>query len=176
MPAMRGPAPTHCPNFPSEFLAEAQAFPRQRKVSFQLRQRAALVCLLHDQPQISHSEAAAEVQMGWIRSAVGGVAGHSAISLWKTNRDAGASPIFPPLDQATVKALACEVVCETETPLSRQSVSDLTQRACVALRKPISRSTVWRLLHQADLQPWQYEYWIFPRDPHFAEKAEVILD
>ncbi len=113
---------------------------------------------------------------GWIRSAVGGVAGHSAISLWKTNRDAGASPIFPPLDQATVKALACEVVCETETPLSRQSVSDLTQRACVALRKPISRSTVWRILHEADLKPWQYEYWIFPRDPHFAEKAEVILD
>ncbi len=112
----------------------------------------------------------------WIRCDDGGVAGRLAISLWKTNRDAGASPLFPPLDQATVKALACEVVCETETPLSRQSVSDLTQRACIALGKPISRSTVWRILHEADLKPWQYEYWIFPRDPHFAEKAEVILD
>ncbi len=111
-----------------------------------------------------------------IRSGVGGGAGHGAISLWTISWDAGESPIFPPLDQATVKALACEIVCETERPLSRQSVSDLTQRACAALGRPISRSTVWRILHTADLKPWQYEYWIFPRDPHFAKKAEVVLD
>jgi len=98
------------------------------------------------------------------------------ISPWKTNRAEGESPLFPPLDQATVKALACEIVFETEQPLSRQSLSDLTQRACAALGKPISRSTVWRILHGADLKPWQYEYWIFPRDPHFVEQAEVILD
>ena len=88
----------------------------------------------------------------------------------------GESPLFPPLDRATVQALACEVVSETEQPLSRQSLSDLTRRACAALGKPIGRSTVWRILHQADLKPWQYEYWIFPRDPRFDEKAEVILD
>jgi hypothetical protein len=35
---------------------------------------------------------------------------------------------------------------------------------------------VWRILHDADLKPWRYDYWIFPRDPRFAEKAEVILD
>jgi hypothetical protein len=52
----------------------------------------------------------------------------------------------------------------------------LTQRAGTALGQPISRSTVWRILHEADLKPWQYEYWIFPRDPEFARKAEVILD
>jgi hypothetical protein len=92
------------------------------------------------------------------------------------SRDAGASPIFPPLDQATVKALACEVIFETEQPLSRQSLGDLTRRAVTALGKPISRSTVWRILHEADLKPWRYEYWIFPRDPEFAHKAEVILD
>src|SRR5262252_3856679 len=63
MPAMRGRKPTHRPDFPPEFLAEALALPRQRKVSFQLRQRAALVCLLQREPQVSHWEAAAETQM-----------------------------------------------------------------------------------------------------------------
>ena len=111
-----------------------------------------------------------------IRSDAGGAVGPWATSLWKINRDAGASPIFPPLDQAMVKALACEIIFETERPLSRQSLSDLTQRAAGALGKPISRSTVWRILHEADLKPWRYEYWIFPRDPEFARKAEVILD
>ena len=88
----------------------------------------------------------------------------------------GVSSIFPPLDRAVVQAIACELIYKTEQPLSRQSVSDLTRRARSALRKPISPSTVWRILHEADLKPWRYEYWIFPRDPHFAEKAEVILD
>jgi hypothetical protein len=110
------------------------------------------------------------------RSDAGGDAGRGATSLWRTNQGAGVSPIFPPLDQATVKALACEIIFETERPLSRQSLSDLTQRAVTALGKPISRSTVWRMLHKADLKPWRYEYWIFPRDPKFASKAEVILD
>ncbi len=106
----------------------------------------------------------------------GDAAGHSAISRWRTNQGAGESSIFPPLDRALVQAIACELIYKTEQPLSRQSVWDLTWRARAALRKPISPSTVWRILHDADLKPWRYEYWIFPRDPRFAEKAEVILD
>lgn len=106
----------------------------------------------------------------------GDAAGRSAISRWRTNQGAGESSIFPPLDRATVQAIACELIYQTEQPLSRQSVWDLALRARAALRKPISPSTVWRILHDADLKPWRYEYWIFPRDPRFAEKAEVILD
>lgn len=75
-----------------------------------------------------------------------------------------------------MQAIACEAVYETDRPLSRQSLADLAARAHTALGKPISRSTVWRILHAAALKPWQYEYWIFPRDPRFAEKAGVILD
>jgi hypothetical protein len=72
--------------------------------------------------------------------------------------------------------MACEVVAETKEPLSRQSVADLVRRAQAALDKKISRSTVWRTLHHAAIKPWQYEHWIFPRDPRFAEKAGPILD
>ena len=110
------------------------------------------------------------------RCAAGAAAGRAATFPWRISRDAGASPPFPPLDQAIVQAIACEVVCATEQPLSRQSLTDLTQRVRTALSKPISRSSVWRILHSAALKPWQYEYWIFPRDPQFAEKAAVILD
>jgi DDE superfamily endonuclease len=75
-----------------------------------------------------------------------------------------------------IQALACEVVAETEQPLSRQSLADLTDRAKRTLDKPISRSTVWRVLHEGAIKPWQYDHWIFPRDRAFAEKAAPILD
>src|SRR4051812_22155556 len=116
---------------------------------------------------------------GWSAStptpcATGGGAGPRATSLLTTNPAGAVSPAFPPLDQAVIKAIACDVVARTEQPLSRQSLADLTAQARTALGKPISRSTVWRTLHADALKPWQYEYWIFPRDPQFAEKAGPI--
>ena len=91
-------------------------------------------------------------------------------------RDGGGRPTFPPHDEAVVKAIACEAVAQTGLPLSRQSLSDLTTRAHYALGKPISRSTVWRVLDRDAIKPWRFEHWIFPRDPRFAEKAAAILD
>jgi hypothetical protein len=87
-----------------------------------------------------------------------------------------ASPLFPPVEEAQVKALACETVFQSQQPLSRQSLTDLTRRCQGVLGKPISRSTVWRILHTDAIKPWQFDYWIFPRDPQFAQKAERILD
>jgi hypothetical protein len=75
-----------------------------------------------------------------------------------------------------VKAVACELIAETKQPLSRQSLANVTARARKALSKPISRSTVWRILDTEAIKPWRYKYWSFPRDPHFAEKAGPILD
>jgi hypothetical protein len=92
------------------------------------------------------------------------------------SRDEGASPSFPPRDEAILKALACETVAQTKLPLSRQSLADLATRAHYALGKPISRSTVWRILDADAIKPWRYKYRIFPRDRRFAEKAGVILD
>jgi hypothetical protein len=40
----------------------------------------------------------------------------------------------------------------------------------------MSRSTIWRLLDRDALKPWRYRSWLFPRDPHFAEKAGRVLD
>jgi hypothetical protein len=60
---MRGPAPTYRPTFPAEFLAQAKKIVRQRTVRYQLRQRATLVLLFHDQPLMSNTEAAVCVDM-----------------------------------------------------------------------------------------------------------------
>jgi hypothetical protein len=106
----------------------------------------------------------------------GAAVGPRATFPWKTSRGEAVRPIFPPLDHALVKAVACELVAETKQPLSRLSLADVTTRARNALGTPISRSTVWRILATDAIKPWRYKYWIFPRDPHFAEKAGPILD
>jgi hypothetical protein len=107
---------------------------------------------------------------------VGEVAGSPVISPSKIVPVAAERPLFPPLDQALIQAMACEVVAPTKEPLSRQSLADLVRRAQTTSGKKISRTTVWRMLHEAAIKPWQYEHWIFPRDPRFAEKAGPILD
>ena len=117
---------------------------------------------------------------GWvctpIQSATGGNAGPQGTAPWKMRRGGGETPVFPPLDHALVKAMACELVAATKQPLSRQSLADVTARAQQALGKPISRSTVWRILATDAIKPWRYKYWIFPRDPQFAAKAAPLLD
>ena len=107
---------------------------------------------------------------------VGGSAGLPAISASRIIPGAAGSRLFPPGERAAVIAMACEAVAETGLPISRQSVADLTGRAQMALGRPISSSTVWRTLHEDAIKPWQYEHWIFPRDPLFAEKAGRVLD
>ncbi len=91
-------------------------------------------------------------------------------------RDEAENPFFPPLDRAVVKATACELVAETDQPLSRQSTADIARRVREVIKKPISRSTVWRILDADTIRPWRYKYWIFPRDPDFIEKAERVLE
>jgi hypothetical protein len=60
---MRGPLPSHRPVFPSTFLEEAEQMVRRRTIPSHLRQRAALVMLLAQQPLVSNIEAAHQVQL-----------------------------------------------------------------------------------------------------------------
>jgi len=60
--------------------------------------------------------------------------------------------------------------------LSRLATADIAAQASRVLGKPISSSTVWRILDADAIKPWQYKYWIFPREPHFVEKAGRVLD
>jgi len=40
----------------------------------------------------------------------------------------------------------------------------------------MSHSSVWRILDQDAIRPWRFRTWIFSRDPHFQEKAGIIVD
>jgi hypothetical protein len=40
----------------------------------------------------------------------------------------------------------------------------------------MSRVTIWRILDQNAIKPWQHQSWIFPRDPDFVEKARMVFD
>ena len=46
----------------------------------------------------------------------------------------------------------------------------------MAVGRSISPSTVWRILDTDAIKPWRDQYWIFPRDPKFSEKAGRVLD
>jgi DDE superfamily endonuclease len=88
-----------------------------------------------------------------------------------------ASRGFPPLQEATVVALACALPRERDHPLSRYSTGDLARLiSCDVTAPSLSRSTVWRILDRHVLKPWRCRSWLFPRDPGFAEKAGRVLD
>jgi hypothetical protein len=88
-----------------------------------------------------------------VRCAVGDTVGPRGTFPWTTSRDGAARRIFPPLDHALVKAVACELVAATKQPLSRQSLVDVTARVRTMLGTPISRSTVWRMLDTDAIKP-----------------------
>jgi DDE superfamily endonuclease len=107
---------------------------------------------------------------------IGGDVGPMGSSVWQRRLGEAGRSGFPPLDRALVKAIACEAVHHTGLPLSRLSTADIAVQASQALGKSISPSTVWRILDADAIKPWQYKYWIFPRDSQFADKAGRVLD
>ena len=91
----------------------------------------------------------------------------------------GRPPVITPTTRALVVALACELPAERNVPLSRYSLSELSVEVADRLAAnavAVSRSSIWRVLINDALRPWRYRYWIFPRDPHFLEKAGPVLD
>jgi hypothetical protein len=96
---------------------------------------------------------------------------------WRSVHARAAPGFFPPDLVVETKAFACELPSTYGVPLSRWSRRDLAaavlQSGCVA---SISGTTIWRWLNEDAIRPWQHRCWIFPRDPHFAEKAGRVLD
>ena len=81
-------------------------------------------------------------------------------------------------DRAAVVALACQLPAATGVPLSRWTGPELTAEltAQCLVSAPISVTSLLRILAENPVRPWQYQSWIYPRDPDFAAKATVILD
>jgi len=81
------------------------------------------------------------------------------------------------LQEAQIKAVVCERPALLKKPLSRFSLSEIQTWVVEAEVVPqLSRSTLWRLLHNDAIRPWLYRLWLFPRDPDFQVKAERMVD
>jgi hypothetical protein len=81
------------------------------------------------------------------------------------------------LERAEVCALACQLPAATGVPLARWSCPELAAELLTrGLTGTISASSVRRILAENPIKPWQYESWIFMRDPDFAAKATIVLD
>jgi transposase len=84
---------------------------------------------------------------------------------------------FPAAVVAACKAIACELPATRGVPLGRWSLAELrTEVLATGLIDDISTTTLWRWLDEDPIKPWQHRSWIYPRDPHFAAKAGVVLD
>lgn len=85
---------------------------------------------------------------------------------------------IPETDRAAAVALACQLPAQTGVPLSRwtgpELAAELTAQGLVSA--PVSASSVRRILAEHPVKPWRYQSWLFPRDPDFAAKAQVVLD
>ncbi|HXL91116.1 MAG TPA: IS630 family transposase [Streptosporangiaceae bacterium] len=80
--------------------------------------------------------------------------------------------------RAAIVALACQLPSATGVPLARWSGPELKRELAAQglVSEPLSVTSLLRILAENPVKPWQYQSWIFPRDPDFAAKAKVILD
>src|SRR5215472_11616993 len=93
-------------------------------------------------------------------------------------RRAGRPRRISAADRAAVVALACQLPAATGVPLARWTGPELTAELTARnlLSSPVSASSVLRILAEHPVKPWQYQSWIYPRDPHFEARAKVIAD
>jgi len=81
------------------------------------------------------------------------------------------------LERAEVCALACQLPAATGVPLAHWTCPELAgELQARGLVEAISASSVRRILAENPIKPWQYQSWIFIRDPDFAAKATTVLD
>jgi transposase len=89
----------------------------------------------------------------------------------------GRPPRLTPLQVAEVTALACQLPAETGVPISRWSCPELADEVVApGIASALSASTLRRILAADTLKPWQYQSWLFVRDPDFAATAARVLD
>src|SRR6266700_6813938 len=116
----------------------------------------------------------------WPVSAIPSAVGVSALcstasSACKMRRAQVARGVFPPSARVDVLSMATKKPTTYHCPATRWSLDDLV----VALQQrpgsqAMSRSSIWRLLEEADLKPHRSVYWLNSHDPDFEPKAHAI--
>src|SRR5213080_677209 len=81
---------------------------------------------------------------------------------------------FPPSERVDVLAMATRKPATYHCPASRWSLDDLVAALQQHRLQPMSRSSLWRILEEADLKPHRSVYWLNSHDPDFEAKAHDI--
>ncbi len=89
-------------------------------------------------------------------------------------RARGARRAFPPSERVEGLAMATKKPATYHCPATRWSLDDLVAALWQQRQQRLSRSSIWRILEEADLKPHRSVYWLNSHDPDFAAKAQTI--
>ena len=170
-----GPPPAYQPRFSEAEVGQARALLDRRQAPHAEVQRARLVLLLHERPDLRSPEAARRLgqSTNWVRRwrqrwAIEG------FSLGDAKRSGRRRRIADWM-RALVVAIACELPAERGLALGRHFASSIWQ-VVTSEGVEVSLRSVQRILKTNALKPWRYVSWMHPRDPNFVPKVKVILD
>jgi transposase len=92
-------------------------------------------------------------------------------------RDLDGRGLFPPHDRVEVLTIASENTAAHDCPATRWSLDDLARQLVNQhAEEAMSRATIWRVLHAADLKPHRSVYWLNSHDPNFLTCAKAICN
>jgi DDE superfamily endonuclease len=81
---------------------------------------------------------------------------------------------FPPAERVDVLSMATRKPATYPCPATRWSLDDLVAALLQHRRPPMRRSSLWRILEEADLKPHRSVYWLKSHDPDCEAKAHDI--
>jgi hypothetical protein len=81
---------------------------------------------------------------------------------------------FPPSQRLDVMSMATRKPATFYCPATRWGLDDLVSALQQGRDWTISRSSIWRILEEADLKPHRSVYWLNSHDPDFESKAHDI--
>lgn len=97
--------------------------------------------------------------------------------VWKTALALAGRSLFPSEAQHQIIALATRPPEELDRPVPAWTITELTDEVHKQeIVTSISRSTVWRLLAQAEIKPHKWSYWLNSPDPEFETKMLHIVN
>ncbi len=81
---------------------------------------------------------------------------------------------FPLSERLDVMSMATRKPATYYCPATRWSLDDLVAALFQRRTWTMSRSSIWRILEEADLKPHRSVYWLNSHDPDFETKAHDI--
>ena len=90
-------------------------------------------------------------------------------------RRAGRPRVIAPPTRVQVISVASTLPHDHNRPVTRWTLNEIVATLLEALETDsISRSSIWRILHNVDLKPHKSEYWLNSHDEDFDAKAQTI--